>query len=236
MRHSRLIVAWAAVCLLLAHSPAPAQLLRIDQGRFYFLAGNAMTSMNQINDRLDTFLDFRIDGDFNTLGAGFYLNLIDNWTLGGEIDLMRSRSEPIAAYKGEYSGRYGYVNIGYLYHSGGGLNIYPVLGLGSAVMNIDITPLAGTVIGNPSGLYDTTKLSAASFNVKVGANVDYMFTLKKNEGGKNWGLVLGFQMAYQVTPMQSRWERSGISLFDDPEFKLKGAFLGLSVGFGWAED
>ena len=237
MRFAPRTVTYAAFGLLLAHSSSPAQLLHINDGRFYFLAGNAMTNMERFNERLAPVLDFRIDQDFNTIGGGFYLNLIDNWTLGGEIHLMLSRTEPMDVYNGKFSGRFGYVNLGYLYHSGEGLNIFPEVGLGSSVLNIDIRPLGGGGFpGGSSGLNNQIGLSTVGFNVKFGVNADYLLAVKTDAEGKTWGIVLGFDIAYQFTPAQSEWERSGIRLFDDPNFKLQGAFLKLAAGFGWKED
>jgi len=123
--------------------------------RGYFMIGWSPINIDDFNDRLEAKGYSKHSDDFLSLGGGAHV-IVKRIVLGGEGHALLVGNEeaiiPAGSFKTSLSGIYGFLNVGYLVHRQGGLDIYPLIGLGGGSMNLKIGNAEfDEVLDNPRG-------------------------------------------------------------------------------------
>jgi len=200
--------------------------------RGYFMIGWSPINIDDFNDRLEAKGYSKHSDDFLSLGGGAHV-IVKRIVLGGEGHALLVGNEeaiiPAGSFKTSLSGIYGFLNVGYLVHRQGGLDIYPLIGLGGGSMNLKIGNAEfDEVLDNPRG---NARLSNLGFLINLAVGADYFFKLGESEKG-DAGLVLGLRAGYTIAPGKGQWETEGIQVSGGPEVGITGPYLRLMIGGG----
>lgn len=201
--------------------------------RFFLMSGKSKVDMNVLHSRLESLGLSKPSDSHTTLGVGGY-GLFKDWLVGGEIHALLEREARVGIYQAAVSGGYGFLNLGYLVYSPGGLNVYPLLGIGGGQIRLKIDQLLNIPDAQPlDNRKARTELSSVSFLVNLGFGMDYLLKLREYQKGEA-GLVLGLRAGYIFAPYNEGWEMAGIEVFDNPHIGIKGPYIHLMIGGGLA--
>jgi hypothetical protein len=230
-----LMFAMTLECLALSFSPAYGHLGR-KEGRGYFMVGKSFLDMDELNTRLKengyaTFSDSPV-----SLGAGGHGIVRDRFVIGGEGHALLSRTEESTIGGVDYGSRlsagYGFFDVGVLAMRAGGLDVYPMLGLGGGGVSLDIRQ---SRIGSFEDLLEdpdrSATLSTWSFLINLGLGIDYLAVLGEGRNGEG-GIVIGLRSGYIFSPFNGDWDFKGETLPGGPEPGLNGAYIRLTIGGG----
>ncbi len=211
-----------------------AGLAQPGNGNLYLSFGHVQLDMDKFNDRLIGRGLIELEKGFNSLGGGFFTQFNERWSVGGDIHFLTENSRRSGVYEVVVSGTHGGLNLGYVAHRWHGMNVRPKLTVGAGVVNLDITALSPGSSTSPLG-DGRGKIEMSSLQATVGLmmTLDYLWVLRNTEGGKGYGLLLGAELGFQLSPWQGSWESAGIDIFDDPGIKFQGPQIRFSAGFGW---
>lgn len=223
-----------AVLLLLAVTlPADAQRRRptFDTpdhgGRGFFMIGAQQLDLDPLNERLTDAGYAEFDDVALTLGGGGFFRR-GRLILGGEGHGVLGSSETTTdgELRSTLSGGYGLLDLGYAVVEGGGLLVYPMIGVGGGGMSLAIeersTPTFDDVLEQPRR---GVRLNQAQFLLAAGVGVDQLF------GGRR-GVNVGLRAGWTFAPLDSEWAFGRNDVAGGPEGGFTGPYIRLSVGGG----
>jgi hypothetical protein len=160
-------------------------------------------------------------------GGGNFV--IGNWMLGGEGAGIFNSSASNADNSINFSGGYGFFNLGYLFRPAKRWLLYPALGLGAGGYDLTISSKSANrnfqdQITSPSG-YVTMQSGGLLLNAQLGWQ--YFFCGKHTSG-----FFIGAKTGYRYTPAPWNFSLSGERISDGPAVNMDGFYFTLVLGGG----
>jgi hypothetical protein len=201
--------------------------------RGYFMFGGSNLDIKSLNKKLESKGYSKFSDNFVSFGGGCFHRKDSRWMIGGEGHFLfvEEQDATIASgnYKTSLSAAYGFFNLGYLAILKGGLNVYPVFGIGGGGMWLKIAEDSfDKILENPN---QGSELSTGVFLLNLALGTDYLLKLKEDEKGES-GLVLGVRVGYTYAPFKEDWETSGIQIAGGPELGITGPYVRFMIGGG----
>jgi len=221
--------------LAAAYSPAETSEKR-GEGRGYLMIGGNQLDMDDLNSRLKDNGFTRFSDNYLSLGGGGHAIVNDRIVIGGEGHALLGRTKSSTVrdtdYGSKFSAGYGFFDLGYVLLRSGGLDAYPVLGIGGGGVSMNIVESEvgsfDSLLENPSR---GSKLSTWDFMINLGFGIDYLLLLGGNEEGEG-GLVLGLRGGYLYSPFEADWKFEGETLPGGPDLGINGPYIRLLIGGG----
>jgi len=201
--------------------------------RGYFMFGGSILDIKTLNSRLESKGYSKFSDNFISFGGGCSQRISNRVIIGGEIHILIGEENEAAIASGNYrtslTAAYGFFNLGYLVHSKGSLNVYPLLGVGGGGMWLKIGPhVFDEILENPKR---STELTSAAFLLNLALGTEYQLKLWEDEKGEG-GLVLGLRFGYTFAPFKGEWTMDGIDVSGGPKIGITGPYIRLLIGFG----
>ncbi len=230
-----LMVVLTLGCLAVSFSQADG-FSRKGEGRGYFMIGGNSLDMDELNSRLKDNGYAEFSDSPISLGGGGHGIVRERIVIGGEGHALLGRAEQSTIggvdYGTKFSAGYGFFDVGVLAMRTGGLDVYPLLGLGGGGVSLDITQ---SEIGSFDELLQdpnrSTNLSTWCFLINLGLGIDYLAVLGESERGEG-GIVIGLRSGYILAPFHGDWHFKGETLPGGPDPGLTGAYIRLTIGGG----
>jgi len=212
-----------------------------EEVRGYFMFGGSRLNIDALNDRLVSKGYSSFSDEFISLGGGFLRKTNSRWLYGVEGHYLfyeeNDNTIPNGSYKTMLSAAYGFFDVGYALVSTGGLNIYPLIGVGGGGTWLQIGKKNfDDILKVPER---NASLSAGTFLLNFALGSDYLIKLKEYEKDEG-GIVLGFRVGYTYTPWKAGWWTDTISIEGGPKMGITGPYLRFMIGFGgkgeWWQD
>lgn len=190
-----------------------------------------MIDLEDFNERLDqrgypTFSD-----DLFSFGGGGHA-VINRVILGGEGHGFVTRETSSGGHKNSLACGYGFFDLGYVVYSAGGLDVYPLVGLGGGAISLKIvesgTPSFDDILDDPGR---GAELVTGGFLLNVALGSDYLLTLGGDENGEG-GLVFGLRVGYTFSPIKGDWQFEGTPVSGGPVLSITGPYIHLMIGGG----
>ena len=238
MRTSFPTTAVAGLFLALLPSAAGAQAVpagsHAPAGYGYFQAGTLGLDLDELNARLSAAGLPGLDGSVPMWGGAGY-GIVGRFHLGG---VGHGGLDPAAiggSTRVGLKGGYGLARAKYEALSAGGFTVLPAVGMGAGALSLSLSDLAAPtfdeVLDDPGR--GSTLSTGLMFLVDVGLAVDYRLALSRSDEGAAWGLALGLEGGYLLTPGGTSWTLDGINgVSGGPDLGIEGFYLWLSIG-GW---
>lgn len=206
------------------------------EGRGYFMFGGNQLDMDDLNLRLKESGLTRFSDNYLSLGGGGHAIVNDRIVIGGEGHALLGRTKSSMVhdtdYGSKFSAGYGFFDLGYVILRGGGLDVYPLLGIGGGGISMKIVE---SEVGSFGDLLDDpsrgSKLSTWDFMINLGLGIDYLFVLGGTERGEG-GLVLGLRGGYVYSPFEADWKFEGETLPGGPDLGITGPYVRILIGGG----
>lgn len=216
--------------LAVSVSPAAADGRLPRGGAGYFMIGGSRLDLDGLNAALERAGYSRFPGSFLTVGVGGHA-LIGRLVLGAEGQGMMGKRGSGRDSKTVISGGCGFFDIGYVVHSGRGLLVYPLFGVGAGSINLKIsgreTALFEEVLANP-GRSARLQKSGPLMQIAVGADR----WLGPAGRGDRSGFFIGVRAGYVFAPAKGAWELEGTEIKGGPGVGWTGPYLRISIGAG----
>lgn len=205
-------------------------------GRGYFMIGGNSLDVDELNSRMNENGYEEFSNSSISLGAGGHGIVRERIVLGGEGHTLLGRTEQSTIggvdYGTKLSAGYGFFDVGVLAMRKGGLDVYPLLGLGAGGVSLEITQ---SEIGSFDDLLEdpnrSASLSTWSFLINLGLGIDYLAVLGESRRGEG-GIVIGLRTGYIFSPFHGDWDFKGETLPGGPDPGLTGAYIRLTIGGG----
>ncbi len=197
-------------------------------GHGYFGIGVQTVEIADLNERLLTLGYPEFDRTMLSIGGGGYGLRGRTLMVGGEGYWLSSGESTVGGRDVSLSGGYGLFQIGYLYDTGTGLEIFPTAGFGGGGFSLALGPTGtgddfDSVVNSPNR---EATLRQGSLLVSVGLGGHYRF------GAGSGGPTLGLHAGYTFQPYTSNWRLGGNSLADGPDVGIEGLFVRMTIGGG----
>jgi opacity protein-like surface antigen len=201
-------------------------------GTFFLQGGMGVFDLDSLNDRLSPYDYSALENRSIPLGFGITMHMqriragIDwNW-------LWNHRSESADEdLQLSIRRRYWLVRYGVDVIQWKGLSVYPLFGIGSAWMHIDITRQSGAsfsdVLASPAR---DSRLSQTSLLLDASLGIDYRFVRRETERRKSW-MTVGLRGGYLFQPYAGAWRSSMAEIHDGPRRSFQGPVVQLQIGF-----
>ncbi len=200
-------------------------------GRGFFIIGGSWINLNDLNSKLESKGYSKLSENLISLGSGGY-GRIGRFIIGGEGHALAGKDVISGDYKTSIGIGYGFFDIGYLIYTNGGLNIYPMLGIGGGGLGLKIfenkTATFDDVLNNPKR---SSELSISGFLFNVAVGIDYLLKLGEDERGKG-GLVFGIRGGYVFALSKGDWKLDELGATGVPQIGITGPFIQLIFGGG----
>lgn len=211
-------------------SPAGADDRLPRGGAGYFMIGGSLLDLDGLNATLERGGYSRFPGSFLTVGGGGHA-LVGRLVLGGEGQGMMERRGSGADSKTVISGGCGFFDIGYVIHSGSGLQVYPFFGIGAGSVDLKILG-SGTapfeeVLADPGR---SARLQTSGFLMQIALAADRWLG-PAGRGGRS-GFFIGVRAGYVFAPAKGAWEIEGTEIGGGPGVGWTGPYLRISIGAG----
>ncbi len=213
-----------------------------DEVRGYLMLGGSKLDLDALNDRLMRHGSASFSDEFFSIGGGFLSKKNSNWLFGieGHVLLVDEQDYVIqnVAHKASLTAAHGFFDVGYNLVSLGGLNIYPLIGIGGGGAWLQIGKSNfDNILEAPQG---NANLTGIAFMLNFALGADYLIKIKESEQDET-GIVLGFRAGYTYSPWNGAWWTDTISIEDGPKVGMTGPYVRLMLGFGgkgewWKEE
>lgn len=175
-----------------------------------------------------------LDGTVPTWGGAGY-GVVGRFHFGGVGHGGLDPAETTGSTRVGLTGGYGLARVKYEALSRGGFTLLPALGLGAGGVSLRITDLDAPTFDDV--LDDPTRSSTLStglmFLLDVGVALDYRLALGESDGGAAWGLAVGVEGGYLLSPGETSWTLDDINgVAGGPDLGIEGFYLWISIG-GW---
>ena len=199
-------------------------------GAGYFLVGREKMSIGNLNDRLGAAGYPRLSDQGIVFGGGGH-GYIGQALVGAEGGVVLVKKRTSAGFKTRLAAGYAVFNVGYAAYAGGGLCVYPLVGIGGGGMLLDIVPTTGPafndILVHPA---QKTQLTVPFYVIQAAIGADYVFPFGENEQ-KPRGPVVGVRLGYLYTPRSDNW-RMGEPVRGGPTTAITGPFVRVMIGGG----
>ncbi|MDZ7293937.1 MAG: hypothetical protein ONB14_00775 [candidate division KSB1 bacterium] len=203
------------------------------QGCFYI--GASTVDVEKLNTSLRAFGYPELSDRVMSMGGGGHA-FINRLVIGGQGHALISKSYDVIVrnvpYKTELTAGIGFFNVGYLLTPQSSLKVYPMFGIGGGGIELSITekqpPAFEQILQQPNR---STHLSKAVLLVNVALGVDYFIVTQRDEEGVG-GLVLGFELGYNLCPVTSGWSAEEIEITGGPDVGIAGPYVRFKIGGG----
>lgn len=213
-----------------------------DEVRGYLMLGGSKLDLDALNDRLMRHGNASFSDEFFSIGGGFLRKKNSNWLVGfeGHVLVVDEQDYVIqnVAHKAALTAAHGFLDVGYNLVSLGGLNIYPLIGIGGGGAWLQIGKNNfDNILQAPQG---NAKLTGSAFMLNFALGSDYLIKIKASEQDET-GIVLGFRAGYTYSPWQGAWSTDSISIEGGPKVGMTGPYVRMMLGFGgkgewWKEE
>ena len=212
-----------------------------EEVRGYLMLGGSRLDIDVLNDRLTSKGYSSFTDGFLSIGGGFLSKKNSRWLFGAEghylIAEEKNNTIPNGSFKTMLSAAYGFLDVGYALVSSGGLNIFPLIGIGGGGTWLQIGKKDFDDI--LEGPQRNASVSSGTFLLNFALGSDYLIKSKDEKKGE--GLVLGFRMGYTYTPWECGWWSDTISIDGGPKMGVTGPYIRFMIGFGgkgewWKDD
>lgn len=208
-----------------------------EEVRGYLMLGGSQLDIGPLNERLISQSNFSFSDEFFSIGGGFHRIKNEKWLFGFEGHFLATEEQKYAAhdvdYKASLMAAYGFVDMGYVVVSSGGLDVYPLIGFGGGGTWLQIGKTNfDEILSDP---VRNAQLTSGAFLLNFAVGADYLFKseeFKEHEAG----FVLGFRAGYTYSPWNGAWWTDNISIEGGPDTGLTGAYVRFMVGFGGKGD
>lgn len=199
-------------------------------GAGYFTIGLTQFDLAELNvimygEGYNTF-----EENFLSSGGGGY-GIIKNWVIGGEGFYFTRQTIGNTSRSASLNGSNGMFKLGYVILSKKGFYLYPVVGVGGGVFELqlkesDSIPTFPDVAANPGR---SAHLEANGLILDAGLGIS--FTPKGGVTGSG-GPTLGLRAGYLFTPSDFTWKMDGDKLSGGPALGMNGIYVRLTIGGG----
>lgn len=213
-----------------------------EEVRGYLMLGGSQLDLDALNDRLMRQGHASFSDEFFSIGGGFLREKSSNWLVGieGHVLLVDEQDYILknVTHRAALTVAQGFFDIGYNLVSLGGLNIYPLIGIGGGGAWLQIGKNNfDNILEAPQG---NAKLTGSAFMLNFALGSDYLIKIKASEQDET-GIVLGFRAGYTYSPWQGAWSTDSISIEGGPKVGMTGPYVRLMLGFGgkgewWKEE
>ncbi len=201
----------------------------------YVIAGAHRQKLDRLNNFLHNNQLPPVSTEYFTLGLGGHL-ILQKFVIG--LELMRftgSRTVSKKNFNTSATGKYSFLNFGYLLYSKKGMMIYPLAGIGYGALSLEVMQ------NNIQSLNDITTSQGiniartSSMLVNLGCGLDYFFKYNPKKKGKN-KFMIGVRMGYIASPSKGGWKVNHMPVADGPRIGLCGPYVRVVFGLGgWME-
>ncbi len=204
------------------------------RGYGFFQGGVLGLDLDGLNARLSAVGLPGLDGTVPTWGGAGY-GIVGRFHFGGVGHGGLDPAETSGSTRVGLTGGYGLARVKYEALSRGGLTLLPALGMGAGGLSLRITdldaPTFDDVLDDPAR--SSTLSTGLMFLLDVGVALDYRLALRESDGGSAWGLALGVEGGYLLSPGGTSWTLDGINgVAGGPDLGIEGFYLWISIG-GW---
>jgi len=199
-------------------------------GAGYFMIGGSFLDLGGLNAALERGGYSAFSGSFLTVGGGGHA-LIGRLILGGEGQSIMEKSGSRGDTKTVVSGGCGFFDIGYVVHSGRGLLVYPLFGVGAGSIDLKIsgreTALFEEVLVDPGR---SARLQTSGFLMQVALGADRWMGPAGRD--RRRGFFIAVRAGYVFAPVKGAWEIEGTEIGGGPGVGWTGPYLRISIGAG----
>ncbi len=230
------VVFGMTICMLIASCVWAEDPPDREEGRGYFMIGGSLLNVDDLNASLSENGYSELSDSYLSLGGGGHGIVRGKIVVGGEGHALLGRTKTSSVgdqqYDTKLSGGYGLFNIGYVLFKKGGLNVYPLLGIGGGGVELKIAQSSvgsfEDVLSDPNR---GSELSTGGLLLDFALGADHLFILgsdDKEEGG----ILIGLRCGYTLAPFTRDWNLSGDNLSGGPDFGISGPYFRLAIGGG----
>jgi len=201
-------------------------------GKGFFMFGWIKSDLNDLNARLvkSNYPELS-KNQFSFGGGGF--GKINRIMIGGQGHGFSSNIITKGNYNLKYSGGYGLFDLGYVFFSLSGVDIFSMIGFGGGGILIDIyenKPIRfDEILDNPKR---GVQLSSAGFLINFSFGLDYLINLSDQSNDRG-GIALGLRLGYLFSPYMSDWKISEeVDALNGPKPNMNGFYLHFMIGGG----
>ena len=199
-------------------------------GAGYFMIGGTLPDLGALNAALERGGYSRFPRSFFTMGVGGHA-FIGRLVLGVEGQTLLERGRILAGRESVLSGGCGFFNVGYAVHSGDGLEVFPLIGVGAGSLTLKITgrdPVSfEDVLEDPDR---SARLQKSGFLMQAALAADRW--LGSGRGNGRGGLFIGIRAGYVFAPAGGAWELEGLEAEGGPRAGWSGPYIRISIGAG----
>lgn len=213
-----------------------------DEVRGYLMLGGSQLDLDALNDRLMSHGSASFSDEFFSIGGGFLRKKSSNWLAGfeGHVLLVDEQDYILnnVTHKASLFAAQGFFDVGYNLVSLGGLNIYPLIGIGGGGVWLQLGKnIFDNILEAPQG---NASLTGSAFLLNFALGSDYLIKIKASEKDET-GIVLGFRAGYTYSPWHGEWWSDTIQIEGGPKVGMTGPYVRLMIGFGgkgewWKEE
>jgi len=194
-------------------------------GMGFFMGGMRPYVVNDINTSLNNNGLPELNDSLISLGGGGY-GIIDRFLIGGEGHGIVKKVTTSELYKTTFTGGYGVFDLGYVLTSSRKFLLYPMVGIGANVVDMQITQKEtidfDDVLNDPKrGIH--LKQESMILDMSMNASIALW-----NHGG----LMMTARVGYIMTPSVSEMDMNGIEVYNSPEIKMEGLYFSIGIGGG----
>jgi hypothetical protein len=201
----------------------------ISGGFGFFSPGFGMQDLSALNRFAGT---SAFNGNGITLGGGGVL-IVRSFMIGGEGGSYLARKASVGNLDMQLESGWGKFTLGYVVYGRKGLLIYPKVGIGGSTQALTLhkTNAVANVDTVFAGAYNGTSLQKKGLMMSAGLGLDWMPGFDETAGS---GIVLGFDVGYNLGLTENNWTAFGTSLSSGPSVTPAGIYANLHIGFaGW---
>ena len=133
-------------------------------------------------------------------------------------------------YQTSLNGGYIIFNAGYLVYEKGGVNIFPLVGLGAGGMTLHKTERAVRSFDDNIDSSRSISVSKAMIILNLALEADKLFI--NNNRYCPFGSGIGVRIGYRYSPVQFDWKVVGIDVDGGPDVSFTGPYFRVMFGFG----
>ncbi len=218
-----------------------AQFLGQNYGTSFYITGGYA---NIDQDNLQVFVPPSPDNDIKNhyvpMGAGFHYQM-KGFMIGGELTMLKSGTMVKDLFGKNDEGittrskiMNATVNFGYAVVDMPNLKVYPMIGIGHARTDFNVTsegdiPLSQLNGGEVAG--NEYNLDARNFLLDFSVRMDYIWG-KADDKGITKGFLDGIRVGYKYAIPNDNWRHSGGEVAGAPDFGPSGPYVLMAFGFG----